>query len=311
MDDPVSLYIQSLDSNHSIDNVTRSLTRFARRVTGNEKATIYDIPWPDVTYSRLQEYRLALVKEDKTPDTIATYLSYIKSVMRIAATISTIDPSKRVSHETLVEVAQNLKPPKKSGELANRFIPLDEFKMLMENTLDGTNAGKRDRALLHILYGCGLRRSEIASLKLPDSINWQKQYIVVVGKGNKRRHLPMFQDLETSIEDYLFARGEHPGTLFHPVSKGDKLLTDSSLTDRGIVDIIRRRCAKVGVESYNAHSFRASFATTHFSLGTDLNTIQRLMGHSSPVTTQRYDLRDDNANAAAMNRLGEHLASTQ
>lgn len=309
MQDPVSLYIQSLDSNHSIDNITRSLTRFSQRINASKEATMYDIPWPEITYARLQAYRMELVKEGKTPDTIATYLSYLKSVIRVAATMSDVAPEKRVPHSTLVEIAQNLKPPKRSGELVNQYIPLDEFQLLMDSTNDGTNAGKRDRALLHILYGCGLRRSEIAGIRFPDAINWQKQHIVVVGKGNKRRHIPMFPDLETSIEDYLYVRGENPGPLFHPVSKGDKLLQDGALTSRGIVDIIRRRCLKVGIQVLNAHSFRASFATTHFMIGTDLNTIQRLMGHSSPTTTQRYDLRDDSANSAAMNELGSFLAS--
>lgn len=269
---------------------------------------MYDMPWSELTYRDLSDYRHKLVKQGKTPDTIATYISYIKGVLRIAATVSTIEPSKRIPHSTYVEVAQNIKAPKRSGELANRYIPLDEFHMMMDTTDDDTPTAKRDKALLHILYGCGLRRSELTSLQYPDSINWQAQHIVVKGKGNKRRHVPLFSDLEATLEDYLFVRGEHRGPLFHRVSKGDRLLLDTELTSRGVVDIIRRRCIKAGIEVYNAHSFRASFATTHFLMGTDLMTIQNLMGHSSPSTTRRYDLRENQTSAEAMARFGERIA---
>lgn len=308
MDDPVTLYLQSLDSNHSIDNISRVLARFVQRFTKSPQASMYDMPWSELTYRELSDYRQELIKQDKAPDTVSTYLSYIKGVMRIAATVSTIDPNKRIPHSTYVEVAQNIKPPKRSGELANRYIPLDEFHMMMETTDEDTPTAKRDKALLHILYGCGLRRSELVELQYPDSINWQAQHIVVKGKGNKRRHVPLFSDLEATIEDYLFARGEHRGPLFHRVSKSDRLLLDTSLTSRGVVDIIKRRCIKAGIEVYNAHSFRASFATTHFLMGTDLMTIQNLMGHSSPTTTQRYDLRDAHTSAEAMEKLGERIA---
>lgn len=303
---PATIYIRKLDSANSVNSVQRALSGFARWMLVSKSATYLDIPWSKITLERLQEYRHFLITAKKSPDTIATYLSYLKSVIRVAATVTSIHPEHRLPHAVLVEIAQELKPPKRSGQQVNEFIRIDEFKMILNASQDGTTSGKRDSALLHLLYGCGLRRSEVVGLNM-DSVVWERQALKVIGKGNKTRYIPMFSDLESTLEEYLFVRGEHEGPLFYRISRADNLVTSSRLTDAGLVNIVKRRCAKAGLSFINLHSFRASFATIHFTIGTDLFTIQNLMGHSSPTTTKRYDIRDEQAGADAMSNFANYV----
>lgn len=150
--------------------------------------------------------------------------------------------------------------------------------------------GLRDRAVLEVLYGAGLRVSECSGLDV-DHLQWEGQALrvrVVRGKGGKDRIVPLGRPAAEAVAEYLRRRGE----LVRPKSPRDALF----LGDRGgrmgvrsIRNLVYRRCAETGTSSRIApHGLRHSFATHLLENGCDLRTIQLLLGHASLSTTQRY-----------------------
>lgn len=148
--------------------------------------------------------------------------------------------------------------------------------------------GERNRAMLEMLYGCGLRVSELTSLKLSD-LFFDEGFIKVTGKGDKQRFVPIsdattrfvtiyrnqirvHQNIQPNHEDTLFLNRRGAG-----------------LTRAMIFTIIKDLCKKAGIEkSVSPHTFRHSFATHLLENGADLRAIQQMLGHESITTTEVY-----------------------
>jgi len=156
--------------------------------------------------------------------------------------------------------------------------------------LDGVAAGKldrmhpaRDRAIFEILYGCGVRVSELAGLNL-DDIDRAEAWIRVRGKGRKERQVPLPGQAAQALERYL---GERPVVRDQPAiflnHRGGRLTT------RGIHGIVKLYATCVsGDPSVHPHSFRHAYATHLLADGADLRAIQELLGHARLSTTQKY-----------------------
>lgn len=309
-DDPVTLYLSSLDSARSRETMRHALSSFSRYLHNSDEASYSEIQWSRITFRDLQLFVSFLIDDGKKENTISLYLSAIKGVLRKAATISSVDPDKRVSREVLAEITEQVRAPVVRGKRKMTFVSRADFKALLETFDNEAPASARDRAIFLLMYGCGLRRSEVVELTVPDSINWTQQHLVIKGKGNKRREIPMFAEVEDAILAWLeTVRGEQPGPLFFRLSKSGRPLTDKSLTKDGIGDIVKRRCARAAIESYKPHDFRGTYATTLFQLDTDLFTVMKLMGHEDPSTTKLYDLRDGSIGHDAMVKLGEYISA--
>lgn len=306
-DDPVDLYLTSLGNLRSRQTMTHALKSFARFISEDFQATAESVQWSRIKYKDIQNFLAHLSDAEYKENTQSLYLSAIKGVLRKAATISTVDPDKRVKHEVLIEITEQITPPVVSGKKQLVYVPYHDMKAILD-TCDNSPAGRRDKAILLLMYGCGLRRSEVVSLNTPKSVNWVQQHLVVIGKKNKRREIPLFKEIEDAIIDWLEEdRGESSGPLFYPLSKSGRLLQTSALTHYGIGDIVTRRCQKAHTETYRPHDFRGTFATTLFELETDLFTIMELMGHDDPNTTRRYDLRNAVAGHDAMAKISQIL----
>jgi integrase/recombinase XerC len=159
------------------------------------------------------------------------------------------------------------------------------------NTLiDGVGAGKmerphpaRDRAIFEVLYGCGVRVSELAGLNLED-LDRAEGWIRVRGKGRKERQVPLPRQAAEALERYLngrpIVREEHGVFLNHRGAR---------LTDRGISLIVKFYSTYLaGDPAVHPHSFRHAYATHLLSAGADLRAIQELLGHARLSTTQKY-----------------------
>lgn len=169
-------------------------------------------------------------------------------------------------------------------------LPVEDVGQLIDAPQRAGVRGLRDRAVLEVLYGAGLRVSECAHLDL-DHLQWEGQALrvrVVRGKGGKDRVVPLGRPAAEALRAYLSRRGE----LMKPRSPAEALF----LADRGgrmgvrsIRNLVYRRCAETGAASRIApHGLRHSFATHLLESGCDLRTIQGLLGHASLSTTQRY-----------------------
>jgi len=154
--------------------------------------------------------------------------------------------------------------------------------------LDGVAAGKlerpypaRDLAILELLYGSGLRVSELVGLNL-DDIDRTERWLRVRGKGRKERQVPFGGKAADALERYLDERASRENALFLN-HRGERL------TDRGVRGIIKLYATLIaGDSSLHPHSFRHAFATHLLGDGADLRSIQELLGHARLSTTQKY-----------------------
>ncbi len=141
----------------------------------------------------------------------------------------------------------------------------------------------RDLAIFELLYGCGLRVSELVGLDLGD-VDRQERWLRVRGKGRKERQVPFGRKAARALENYLAVRSAQPGEQALFVNA-----RGSRLTDRSVRRIVKFYAAVLtGDSSVHPHSFRHAFATHLLADGAELRAIQELLGHARLSTTQKY-----------------------
>ena len=151
----------------------------------------------------------------------------------------------------------------------------------------GEPIGQRDRAMLEVLYACGLRVTELISLTL-DQVNLRQGVLRVVGKGNKERLVPMGEEAVVWVERYLRdgrqeLLGGRPSDVVFPSQRGEQM-TLQTFWHR-----IKHQAQVAGIaKSLSPHTLRHAFATHLLNHGADLRVVQMLLGHSDLSTTQIY-----------------------
>ncbi len=149
----------------------------------------------------------------------------------------------------------------------------------------------RDRLILELLYGCGIRNAELAGLELGD-LDWANGLLLIRGKGRKQRYVPMGDAVGASLKAYLPERatllgrnGAGPAALLLPLRTGPR----SRLTTRSIGRILKQLAIAHGLPAEtHPHTLRHAFGTHMLEEGADLRAIQELLGHERLSTTQRY-----------------------
>jgi len=140
----------------------------------------------------------------------------------------------------------------------------------------------RDRAILELLYGCGLRVSELVGLNLED-FDWEQRWIRVRGKGRKERQVPFGAKAAEALEAYLQARAGYDSPALLLNYRGQRLTT------RSVGRLVKRYAVQFsGDPSVHPHTLRHAYATHLLGDGADLRAIQELLGHASLSTTQKY-----------------------
>ena len=179
-----------------------------------------------------------------------------------------------------------LEGPKKSKHLPT-VLTLDEVNRLMAAIDLSTNEGHRNRAMLEMLYGSGLRVSELVNLRL-SQIYLNEHYMLIQGKGSKQRLVPLSPVAEEWFGYWLQERSTWP---LKPESKDIAFVNryGRPLTRAMVFTIIRRLCAEAGItKTVSPHTLRHSFATHLLQNGADLRIIQQLLGHEDLATTEIY-----------------------
>lgn len=167
------------------------------------------------------------------------------------------------------------------------------------------NLARRDAAMLALLYGAGLRRAEAAGLHLEA---WRRsdETILVLGKRNKERRIPLPAGSVRALEAWLVVRGSQPGPLLLPIRSGNGggaiIYQEACITPQTIFDVLRARALRCNVRDVTPHDFRRTFIGD-LLMTSDLATVQALAGHSDPKQTAAYDRRKDEVRREAVNRL--------
>ncbi|MBI35866.1 MAG: tyrosine recombinase XerD [Flavobacteriales bacterium] len=176
----------------------------------------------------------------------------------------------------------------KTGRKLPETLSLEEIDILISTVDLSSNEGQRNKAMLEVLYSCGLRVSELISLQITN-LFFDMGFIKVMGKGNKERFVPIGQKAIKEIKLYVENYRNH-----QDIKSGqeDFLFLNrrgSSLTRVMIFTIVKKLCNATGIKkSISPHTFRHSFATHLLEGGADLRAIQEMLGHESITTTEIY-----------------------
>ncbi len=171
-----------------------------------------------------------------------------------------------------------------------RFLPdvlsVEEVGAIMDSVDVSTWQGKRDRAILEVLYGCGLRVSEAVELKI-SCLYFDEGFVRIIGKGNKERLVPAGEMAADAVNEYL----EHRPSPYD--AKSDDLVFlnrfGRSLSRQSMFKMIKKQALIADVrKEISPHTFRHSFATHLVENGADLRLVQEMLGHESLTTTEIY-----------------------
>lgn len=223
-----------------------------------------------------REYLLALEKNNYSRRSIARKLSAARSFFRY------LQREKKTRENPF----QNLVTPKLPRKLPNFLYP-EEITRLFESANSASPLGKRDRAILEMLYGTGMRVIELCRLNLND-IDWDDKEIKVFGKGSKERIVIFGSFAERALKDYINngrprLLGQARPAAFFAGRRGTRL------TARQVERVIKFYAKKAGIQKkVTPHTLRHSFATHLLEGGADLRMTQELLGHVSLSTTQVY-----------------------
>ncbi|HVF29997.1 MAG TPA: site-specific tyrosine recombinase, partial [Pyrinomonadaceae bacterium] len=179
--------------------------------------------------------------------------------------------------------ADELDLPQK-GVYLPRFLTQDEIEQLLAVPDVSTELGLRDRAILEVMYACGLRATEVASLKLGD-LDLEAGILTTTGKGSKTRRVPIGSSAVEWVKSYLSVRRKK-----EDIEIPNVFLTPSGRPiDRKLVyAVIKSRAQAAGLEDVSPHTLRHTFATHLVQNRADIRSVQQMLGHADISTTQIY-----------------------
>ncbi|WP_347374787.1 site-specific tyrosine recombinase XerD [Aequorivita sp. Q41] len=191
----------------------------------------------------------------------------------------------------------------KLGRKLPDTLAIEEIDALISAIDLSSKQGERNRAIIETLYGCGLRVSELTSLKISD-LFFEEGFIKITGKGDKQRLVPIGPTTEKYITIYRKEIRVHQQ--ISPMAKDTLFLNQHGkpLTRAMIFTIVKRLVEKAGIhKTISPHTFRHSFATHLLENGADLRAIQQMLGHESITTTEIYTHIDRKHLTEVINRF--------
>ena len=250
----------------------KSFIEFMSTHTGSEVSIKY---LNDMKISDFRSFLSYLRNKDISSTSIARIISSLKSFFNYLLNTNLIEST----------VVQSLRTPKQKKSLPRPIsseLAIEAIKHAQDMEKEKW-IGLRNKSILMLLYGCGLRISEALNLNFED-IN-ENDYLIIKGKGNKERMVPLMDYVKNDIENYIH---ECPKNFMKddPLFVGKRLDRLSPRIIQYVLEKIRHNLSLP--ETATPHALRHSFATHLLNSGGDLRTIQELLGHSSLSTTQKY-----------------------
>lgn len=179
----------------------------------------------------------------------------------------------------------------KIGRYLLAVLSVDEVNDIMNSVDQSKWGGVRDRAILELLYGCGLRVSEVSDVRI-SNVYLQEKFVRIVGKGNKERVVPMGDPAAEAVTAYLAVRPEPADS-----DSEDILFLNRSgrqLSRISVFNMVKKQAMLAGItKEISPHTFRHSFATHLIEGGADLRVVQEMLGHESILTTEIYTHLDN------------------
>jgi integrase len=284
---PALLYLASLQSPES-RRTQGSALRVIAELWGE---TVETLPWEQLRHEHVAALR-ALLAAAHAPSTGNRYLAAVKGVLRAAWRLGQL--SLEAFHSAIdVRAVGGTRLP------AGRALRGAELQDLVVTAKadESRRRGARDRAVVGLAYGGGLRRAEIAGLNVTD---YDGATVRVLGKGNKERRVPLPSGARKALDAWIEVRGRRPGPLIESLRERDRR---GRVRPEAIGLILKKLIRRAGVDRATSHDFRRTFISDLLDRGADLVRVQKLAGHASPATTSRYDRRPERELARAVELL--------
>ena len=278
----------------------------------------------------LKDYSYYLRMERRmSPHTVASYCGEVEAFLEVSGTLpseTTPDAvldylsarSEAVSKRTQAHILSSLRSffdwmilegerkdnpcdPVESPKLG-RYLPavlsVEEVEAILDSVDTGSWSGLRDRAILEVLYGCGLRVSEAVDLKI-SNVFLEQGFVRIIGKGNKERIVPMGEAAVEAVKAYLDVRIEPADSAAEDILFLNRF--GGPLSRISMFKLIKKQALLAGItKEISPHTFRHSFATHLIENGADLRAVQEMLGHESILTTEIYTHIDSSTWQAAV-----------
>lgn len=275
------------DLDHSKSAVLNSLSsRGSRRVYryAIEQFTAWYCSEPRLAFNRIVvvRYRMQLEARGLAANTINQQLAAVRRLAYEAADAGLLSPE-------LAAGIGRVKGVKQLGYRCGNWLSLDESSEILNHALGEGLRARRDYAMLAMLLGCGLRRSELIDLDIDEVQIRQGHWAIVdlIGKGGHIRTVPVPQWVKEALDLWTSAAGITGGRIFRAVSKRGKIW-GRGISQNVVWYVVRSCCKRAGLDHIAPHDLRRTCAKLCHTSGGELEQIQFLLGHASVQTTERY-----------------------
>ena len=253
-------------SSHTIKSYTSDLKQFSKFLS-KEYNINSDIN--QVTFQIIRSWIVFLLENNLNPRSVNRKISVLKSYYKFLL------QEGRLSHNPMIKIIS----PKTSKRLPS-FVDKDDIQSLLDKVkFENNYIGRRDRLIIEFFYVTGIRLSELINIKISD-IDFNNNYIKVLGKRNKERLIPLSNNMINKLKNYV---NENKITKYFFTNKGNKMY--SKLVYR----LVKKHLKLVrSIDNIGHHVLRHTFATHMLNNGADINAIKELLGHSNLNATQVY-----------------------
>ncbi|MBR4535814.1 MAG: site-specific tyrosine recombinase XerD [Bacteroidales bacterium] len=231
----------------------------------------------DVELSDLQSFLASLYDEDMSARSQARIISGLKSFYKFMLY------ERRIAHDP----TELLDAPK-IGRHLPEVLSIPEIEAILNGIDLSKPEGHRNKAIIEVMYGCGLRVSEVVNLRI-SNLHFRENYVRIIGKGDKERLVPIGHTAQKAVQLYLEGYRMHL-----KIKRGEEDFVflnrrGSRLSREMIFMMIKEMAAAAGIrKTISPHTFRHSFATHLVEGGADLRAVQEMLGHESITTTEIY-----------------------
>lgn len=273
------LQIEKSLSKNTVDGYCRDIKKLNNFFNGNDDKKKIE----DVNYQDFQNYLSYLNDLKINARSQSRVISSMRSFFKFLIL-------EKIIKENPTELLENPKTGKKLPE----FLTIEEIELLVNQIDRSKKEGERNLAIIEVLYGCGLRVTELIELKISE-IYWEEGFVRIIGKGNKERLVPLGKIASKHLKIYLNEIRVHQKVKDLFVDHVFINKNGSKISRVMIFKIVKKLTEKSGIQkNISPHSLRHSFATHLVQGGADLRSVQEMLGHQSITTTEIYTHLDKN-----------------
>lgn len=270
----IEMVVDALASEHSRRAYRRALEDFFHWHRGAGR--------PRIDKATVQRYAATLRDAGMAPSSVNQRLSAIRRLATEAEDNGLLDPQ-------LANGIRAVKGARREGRRTGNWLTREEAQEWLNAPHMRTLRGKRDRALLAVLIGCGLRRAEAANLSFEHVQQREGRWVLVdlIGKRDKIRSVPIPNWAKAAIDEWSRTAGISDGLVFRAVNKGDRVV-GGGITPQAIYNIIVKYADELEKKGLAPHDLRRTFAKLAHKGGAAIDQIQLSLGHESIQTTENY-----------------------